>query len=69
MVQRMDAAVRVQKLKNDKDVVLAAVKREGDMLRWASNNLKNDKEVVLAAVNKDPDALRMHPTICRMTRM
>jgi hypothetical protein len=37
-------------LKNDKDIVLEAVKKNGYSLEFASENLKNNKEVVLAAV-------------------
>ena len=38
-------------LKNDKEVVLAAVKQDGYSLAHASDDLANDKEVVLAAVS------------------
>lgn len=34
----------------DKDDVLAAVKRNGDLLEYASESLRNDKEVVLVAI-------------------
>jgi hypothetical protein len=44
-------------LKADKDVVLAAVKKDGISLKYASANLKADKEVVLAAVEKSEYAL------------
>ena len=44
-------------LRNDKEVVLAAVTVYGHSLRYASDELKNDKEVVLAAVAQDGDAL------------
>ena len=46
-----------ENLKNDKEVVLAAVKQSGYALEYASENLKNDKEVVLAAVKTDSDAI------------
>jgi hypothetical protein len=44
-------------LKNDKEVVLAAVEENGDALEYASEELQNDKEVVLMAVAQDGDAL------------
>lgn len=37
-------------LRNDKDVVLAAVRQAGYAMRYASMSLRNDKEFVLAAV-------------------
>ena len=42
-------------MKNDKEVVLAAVKQDGYSmsLQYASADLKNDKEVVLAAVKQE----------------
>jgi len=36
-------------LKNDKDLVLCAVKEYSGALRWASDQLKNDQEIILAA--------------------
>jgi len=41
-----------EELKNDKEVVMAAVKRNGDSLKYASEELKNDKEVSMAAVRQ-----------------
>ena len=38
-------------LKNDKDVVLTAVKQNGGALEYASDELKADKDVVVAAVS------------------
>ena len=35
-------------LRNDRDVVLAAVKKNGNALTWASKELRNDREIVLA---------------------
>jgi len=43
-------------LRNDKDVVLAAVKQDGRALEYASPELRNDKDVVLAAVTESRDA-------------
>jgi hypothetical protein len=39
-------------LKNDKEVVLAAVKQNVWIFKYTSNRLKNDKDVVLATVIK-----------------
>lgn len=36
-------------LRNDKEIVLAAVKADGSVLRYASENLRSDREVVLVA--------------------
>lgn len=52
------------RLKNDKQMVLLAVNRNGFALEFASTELKNDKEVVLAAIKSfdnripNPDALQ-----------
>ena len=46
------------KLKNDRAVVLAAVKQKGWALRFAHNKLKNDRAVVLAAVKQNGEALQ-----------
>ena len=40
-------------LKADKEVIMAAVKRNGFALEYASDELKADKEVVLAAAKSD----------------
>jgi predicted methyltransferase len=47
-----------EELRNDKDIVLAAVKVEGFALQFASETLRNDKDVVLAAVKEHPDAFQ-----------
>ena len=44
-------------LRNDKEVVLAAVKLDGRALKYASADLKNDKDVVLAAMKQNGWAL------------
>lgn len=44
--------------RDDKEVVLSAVKKNGLVLRMASGNLKNDRDVVLAALNEDGNALK-----------
>src|SRR4051812_42583375 len=38
---------------SDRDVVLAAVQRDGSALQYASEQLKGDRDVVLAAVQRD----------------
>ena len=45
-------------LRNDREVVLTAVKKDGGALEWASGRLRNDREVVLTAVAKNGCALR-----------
>ena len=45
-----------EKLKADKEVVLAAVKQNGLALEYADKKLKGDKEVVLTAIKQDADA-------------
>ena len=45
------------RIKNNKDLLLAAVKTNGYVLDYASKELKNDKEVVLAAVKTNGFAL------------
>jgi hypothetical protein len=42
-------------LRDDKEVVLAAVRKDGYSLYYASDRLKNDKNVVLTAVENDID--------------
>ena len=45
-------------IRGDKDVVLAAVHRDGHALRWSSQELRRDKEVVLEALQQTPWALQ-----------
>jgi CxxC motif-containing protein len=40
-------------LKNDREVVFAAVINDGSALRYASAELKNDREIVMAALKED----------------
>ena len=47
----------LKQLKDDRNVVLAAVKVNANALEYASEELKDDKEVVLAAVKKSGNAL------------
>jgi len=44
-------------LKNDREIVLTAVQRNGNALRHASDELKKDREIVLAAVQENGSAL------------
>ena len=39
------------KFKDDKEIVLAAVKKYGNNIKYASNRLKNDKDIILAAID------------------
>jgi len=41
-----------EKLKDDKEIVLEAVKQDGLALEYASEKLKDDKEIVLEAIKK-----------------
>ena len=45
-------------MKNDREIVLAAVRQNGIALKYASNSLKNDELVVLTAVQQDGYALK-----------
>jgi predicted nucleic acid-binding Zn-ribbon protein len=45
-------------IKDDKDVVMAAVKQRGCAIKYASEKFKADKEVVMAAVKCEGDALQ-----------
>ena len=44
-------------LRNDRKVVLAAIKKEGYKLEYASDELRNDREIVLAALSNYGNAL------------
>ena len=56
--RRLGPALRYAsgELRNDREVVLAAVEQRGLALSFASEELKNDREVVLAAVKQAPAA-------------
>ena len=45
-------------LKNNREIVLAAVNNFGSALRYAPEQFQNDREIVLAAVNNNGLALR-----------
>lgn len=47
------------RLKNDRDIVLAAIKKEGLALEYAAQVFKNDNEIVLTAVRQDGYALML----------
>eukprot|EP00546_Thalassionema_frauenfeldii_P013586 CAMPEP_0178916832 /NCGR_PEP_ID=MMETSP0786-20121207/12887_1 /TAXON_ID=186022 /ORGANISM="Thalassionema frauenfeldii, Strain CCMP 1798" /LENGTH=393 /DNA_ID=CAMNT_0020590269 /DNA_START=232 /DNA_END=1413 /DNA_ORIENTATION=- len=49
-------------LKNDKEVVLAAIQRTGEALEHASLELRNDKQVAIAAVENQPRAIEFAST-------
>lgn len=40
-------------MKNDKEIVLEAVKNEGNAFQYAGEELRNDKEIVLEAINQN----------------
>lgn len=48
----------LETLKDDKDVVYAAIKQNGDLLRYVSSRLRQDEEVVLAAVHQTWEAFK-----------
>ena len=45
--------------KDEKEVILQAVKENGVLLEWASKSLQDDKEVVLEAVKNDRRSIRI----------
>lgn len=45
-------------LKNDREIVLKAIQKDGLLIRFASKKLKNDKEIVLEAVKQNGLALK-----------
>ena len=49
-------------LQADKDVVMAAVKQNGEALRFASKELQKDEEVVLAAEKQEEEAREKRST-------
>ena len=50
-----------EKFKNDKEIVLAAIKNNPEALEFASDNLKCDREVVFESVSK----ARLDLLLCR----
>ena len=51
-----------KEIKNNKQVVLAAVKIDGSAIRFASEKLRSDYDVALAAVTKTPSAIEHIPS-------
>lgn len=47
-----------ENLKNDKDLILLAVNKEGQALQYASEELKNDKEVISTALFNNKNAFK-----------
>ena len=47
-----------KQLRNERDLVLGAIKQNGLRLQYASDELKNDRNIVLAAVSRQGDALQ-----------
>ena len=45
-------------LRNDRELVIAAVEQNGDALEYASEDLRNGRELVMKAVEQYGDALR-----------
>ena len=45
------------RLRDNKEIIMAAVKKKGENLRYASDRLKDDKEVVLAAIKNGGSAI------------
>ena len=49
----------LKKFSKDKQVIIAAVKKNGKNLKFADKQLKADKEVVLEAMKNDIDSLKL----------
>lgn len=47
-----------EELQNDRDIVMAAIASQGNLLDYLSANYKNDKEIVLIAVKENGFALK-----------
>ena len=54
-------------LKNDREIVLEAMKSYGYALEWASRRLKNDRELVLEAVTNESGVFDMHLKLSQLT--
>ena len=48
----------LNQFKDDKEVVLAAVRQNGLVLQFASSELQNDQDVVRVAMGQNKDALK-----------
>ena len=53
---------KIKSFKNDKKIVLEALKQDGRALQYVSEELRNDEEIVLAAVKQKGFALKYVPT-------
>ena len=56
----MSEPIEITKMKENKDnrdYVLEAVSKQGELLDFAADNLKDDKEIALAAIHNNPEAL------------
>jgi hypothetical protein len=45
-------------LRNDKEIVIEAVRQNGHSLMYASEELRNDKEIVMEAFKKNGNSLQ-----------
>ena len=54
----MGASVRFGGLKHVREVVIEAVRQDGDALQFASEELTHDRDVLMEAVRQNGDALR-----------
>ena len=52
-------------LRNNKELVINAVRRSGYALKYASRNLRNDKDIVLEAIANDPRSLKFASSILK----
>lgn len=57
-----------ERLRNNKSIVLNAVKHNGSYLRWASEELRSDREVVETAMQNYPPAIQYASNELRMNR-
>ena len=56
----MPEPIEITKIKenyNNREYVLDAVSKQGELLDFADESFKDDKEVVLAAIGSNPEAL------------
>ena len=56
----MPEPIEITKIKenyNNREYVLEAVSKQGELLDFAEESLKDDKEIVLAAIQSNPEAL------------
>ena len=54
--------------KNDREYVLEAVRQQGSLLDYVSDELKDDKDVVMEAINQDGNSLEFASDRLKMTR-